>query len=55
MRQNEIFARSFFSFRIKERSHSEMERDLSARQIFDMTIELKHIAVVFPENGLYRK
>ena len=32
-----------------------MENDLSSIQIFDMTIELKHISIIFPKNGLYEK
>jgi hypothetical protein len=44
-----------FVFRIKEHQLSEMEEDLIFEKIFDLTIELKDISIIVPENGFYQK
>ncbi|CAF5003433.1 unnamed protein product, partial [Rotaria sp. Silwood1] len=40
---------------IKRRTIEEMERDLSQSKIFDMTMQLKGISLILPENGIFYK
>lgn len=42
-------------YRIKQRSIEEMEEDLKHEKIFDMSIELKGISLILPENGILYK
>jgi hypothetical protein len=32
-----------------------METDLSCHKVVGMTIELKEISIIFPENGFYKE
>ncbi|CAF3407571.1 unnamed protein product [Rotaria socialis] len=40
---------------IKRRTTEEMEQDFSGEKIFDMTIQLKGISLILPENGILQK
>jgi hypothetical protein len=44
-----------FLFRIKQRTYAQMENDLFFEKVFDMTIELKAISIIFPEKGVYKE
>ncbi|CAF0769951.1 unnamed protein product [Rotaria sordida] len=46
---------SFLLSEIKHRTNAEMEFDLSCQKVFDLTIELKKISIIFPENGFYKE
>jgi len=39
-------------YRIKRRTIEEMEQDLSREKIFDMTMHLRGISLILPENGV---
>ena len=40
-------------FRMKERTSEEIQKDLLDKKIFDMTIEIKGLSLLSPENGIY--
>ncbi|CAF5063476.1 unnamed protein product, partial [Rotaria sp. Silwood1] len=46
---------SFSLSEIKQRQYDEMENDLYYQKVFDMTIELNHISIIFPKNGHYNQ
>ncbi|CAF1487411.1 unnamed protein product [Rotaria sp. Silwood1] len=46
---------SFSLSEIKQRQYEEMENDLYYQKVFDMTIELNHISIIFPKNGHYNQ
>jgi hypothetical protein len=39
-------------YRLKRRTIEEMEQDLSREKVFDMTIQLRGISLLLPENGV---
>jgi hypothetical protein len=49
---NKIHCSSFLLYRTERRTTEEMEQDLSREKFFDLTMELKGISLLLPENGV---